>query len=463
MAEQLISETESLCPECLRKIPARRISREGNVYLQKTCPYHGDYEALLWRNAQSFSDWAQYEEETVNPCKTTLTQLDRGCPHDCGICPQHKADTCVAVLEVTNRCNLHCPICFAASGENPAHDIPLKLIKQMYENIIECNWDYSTIQISGGEPTIRDDLPDIIALGRTMGFNQILVNSNGVRLAKDKQYFRRLKESGATGVFFQFDGISDDVYLSLRGEKLFDLKCQVLANATELQIGVILVPVLVPKVNDHKLGDIVQFAKKWMPTVKAIHFQPVSYFGRYPKPPRDEDRITIPDVLDALESQTKGEIKRLDFAPRRRKDSHCSFGGGFVLQEDNQLVPVTEYPTEPRCSCQGTPAESVHRFISRRWRWAEEPEQLPSVYHYDADSWENFFERARTHYLSISGMPFQDVWNIDLQRLQGCCVHVATPDGRLIPHCAFHLTSATGERLHTEYGRAVYVSGRVDS
>ena len=461
MATQLLDETESLCPECLRKIPARKVVREGNVYIEKTCPSHGDYEALLWRNAQLYSDWGRYAEETTGP-EEPLTQVVKGCPYDCGLCPQHKADTCLAVMEVTNGCNLHCPVCFASAGGNADYEPSLEVIKDMYNTIIECNGQPCPVQISGGEPTVRDDLPDIIALGREMGFSEILVNTNGVRLAADEEYFWRLKESGATGIYLQFDGVSDDVYLHTRGAKLAELKLEAISNAADLKIAVILVPTLVPGVNEHQVGDIIQAAKKWMPVIKGVHFQPVSYFGRYPKPPKDEDRITIPDVLNALESQLKGEVVVRDFMPRRRQDAHCAFSGLFVLSEDEQLLAITEFPREGVSKAHfKTPGEQARRFINQKWRFAEESKNPGTICECKSDSVTDLFERARTHTLSISGMPFQDVWNIDLQRLQGCCIHVVSPARRLIPLCAFYLTSLNGERLYSqgELNRRGNVSG----
>jgi len=136
------------------------------------------------------------------------------------------------------------------------------------------------VQLSGGEPTIRDELPTIIVTGKEIGFYHIQVNTNGIRIAQDKEYLERLKESGADLIYLQFDGVSDDVYRTIRGRNLFDLKVRAISNCAEVKIGVVLVPTVIPNVNLHQLGEIVQFAKKWIPTVKGIHFQPVSYFGQ---------------------------------------------------------------------------------------------------------------------------------------------------------------------------------------
>jgi hypothetical protein len=343
------------------------------------------------------------------------------------------------VMELTLRCNLNCPVCFASSGENIEYEPDIDTIRQMYETVRE-GVGICTIQLSGGEPTVRDDLPHIIALGRESGFEHILVNTNGVRIARERDYLKALKGSGCSAIYLQFDGLTDDVYRYTRGMPLMDRKKQALSNCAKEQIGVILVPTIVRKVNDNQLGDIVQFAKSWMPTVKGIHFQPVSHFGRYPHPPSDEDYVTIPDVIDALESQTGGELKRQYFMPRHVKDGHCSFSSFFVLTKEGKLQSVS-LAGEVVTGCgarKADPQESALRFLSRHWRFTDATQMEKS----------SFYSRLMTYNLTITCMPFQDVWTLDLDRLRGCCGHVVTPAKRIVPFCAYYLTSTGGERLY---------------
>ena len=443
-------DTESLCPVCLNRIPARRAIEGENVYLEKTCPEHGSYKVLLWRGAELYREWGQRAEPAKGPQKR-LTDTNKGCPYDCGLCPAHEADTCTVVMEVTYRCNLSCPICFASARKDSSYEPDLDMIRDMYQTILDCGGAYP-VQLSGGEPTVRDDLPQIVNLGTQMGFSHIQINTNGIRLARDKEYLQELKDAGASVIYLQFDGVTDDVYRHTRGQDLLDLKLQAISNCAQARMGVILVPTLIPKVNDHQIGDIIQFAKERIPTVKGVHFQPVSYFGRYPAPPEDADRITIPDVLEAIMEQTKGEFKRRNFVPRRCEDAHCSFSSLFVLDEEGKLLPLTGVAQDLVSGAgylKGTPAEQSRRFISRRWRSnEEEPKTDCGCCQSKPGIWQSFFERASVYYLSITGMPFQDVWNIDLDRLKRCCIHVVTPDRKLIPLCAYYLTSVKGERLY---------------
>ena len=454
--EKIIGETQSLCPKCMSRIPAAKVERHGNIYLKKECPTHGSFNVLIWRgDAKSFTDWEQFGTNGCPPTKT-LTPSEKGCPYDCGLCRSHKVNACTMVLEVTSRCNLVCPVCFAGSGKGSANEPGLDTFKEMFQTVFD-SVGPCTIQISGGEPTLRDDLPRIIALGRKIGFDHILLNTNGIRFAKDIEYIRRLKESGLSAVYLQFDGVSDDVYRFIRGKNLLGIKTKAIDNCANERMGVVLVPVLIPKINYHQIGDIFRFAKERIPIVRGIHFQPISYLGRYPAMPLDEDRMTIPDVLNALVKQTNGELQLEDFLPRGVKSSHCSFSAAYVLTKDGRINPLytqsDRFLSQHR-KLQGT-EESSRQFMSRYWRFYDEHVESvknPCCKESGCDQkpeTEPLFKRIITHSMTISCMPFQDIWNIDLNRLMGCCGHVVTPNRRIIPFCALYLTDANGQRLYT--------------
>jgi uncharacterized radical SAM superfamily Fe-S cluster-containing enzyme len=441
-------ETESLCPECFRRIDVQKIAEGGNIYLRKICPEHGEYKVIIWRGeADSYIKWGQ-NAEAGGGIEKTFVRVKKDCPFDCGPCSAHTGGVCIALMEVTHRCNIHCPICFSGSGSGSDDEPDLKTIEGLYNTILDSGGPYP-VQLSGGEPTLRDDLPEIIAIGKGMGFDNIQINTNGIRLAKDFDYLVRLKESGASIIYLQFDGVTDEVYRRTRDTDLMDIKSKVIENCFEAGVGVVLVPVLIPKVNDHQIGEIVQFAKKWMPIVRGIHFQPMSYFGRYPEAPKDEHRMTLPDVLRAVESQTEGEIKIEDFKPRRSKEAHCAFAGFFILSENGKLLSAFKADTERRTE---KPSEAVRRFLCTYWTSPQTKQcGCKSGENPNSSMWgvpDDFLNWIQAHSLTISGMLFQDAWNLDLMRLRGCCVHVVTADHRLVPFCAYYLTSKTGERLY---------------
>ena len=444
---ECLGETVSLCPECLERVTARKVSENGSVFLEKECVAHGRFKTLIWRgDAQSYLNWGKHGTGAVKPL-TYLKEFHRGCPFDCGLCSEHQANTCSMIMLVTQRCNLACPVCLASSGKSSEEDPDLRAIAEMYETV----WRVAgnpTIQLSGGEPTLRDDLPEIVSMGKRMGFRHVVINSNGIRIAKDRAYVEKLAQAGAGTLYLQFDGLSNDIYQYTRGARMVDLKIRALENCRDAGIGVVLVPTLIPGHNEDQLGGIIRLAKEWLPTVRGVHIQPISYFGRFPNTPDDADRVTIPDVIDGLVRQTHGELEHDDFLPRRSDSSYCSFSGLFVLR-NGRLQPMSKRPKGQQLPlstcCRQPPWESARSFMELHWQL---PEGDMLERKENCSPLDRVCHEVATRGLAISCMPFQDVWNIDLERLSRCCLHVATPEMRIIPFCAYYLTSTSGKRLH---------------
>jgi 7,8-dihydro-6-hydroxymethylpterin dimethyltransferase len=446
IGEDLLSTTESICPECLRRIDALRLMRGDEVILRKECPEHGLFETTIWRGTPFFGFWQR--PKTPSFPKAPYTAVERGCPWDCGLCPEHRQNTCTALMEVTQRCNLKCAYCFADSGGRFEKDPDIDTINNCYERLLAAGGPYN-IQLSGGEPTLRDDLSEIVSLGRSHGFTFIQVNTNGLRLAADPAYAKELKDAGTASIFLQFDGLDDATYVRLRGRSLLREKRLAVEHCAEHGLGVVLVGTLVPGINTHEIGGIIQFAVEHMPTVRGVHFQPVSYFGRYPTAPQDGARITIPEVIRAIEAQTGGKVEAVHFQPPGCENAFCSFHGNFVLLPDGKLKALSRHDHN-RCCSKPEPAEAgaakARRFVSRVWTQAEvldASDAGPSF-----GGWDDFMQRARTHSLCISGMAFQDAWTLDLERLRDCCIHVVDPDGGLIPFCAYNLSDRRGRSFY---------------
>ena len=436
--ENILHETESLCPVCLKKLPAKYIREEGKAYMVKDCPDHGHFKVLFWNDADMYEQWMA--QGVHAPARDLGRPEEKGCPYDCGLCNEHHSGTCTAVLEITYRCNMQCNICFADA--NTEHFDPDKeQIKRMYETALKAN-RYCSVQLSGGEPTVRDDLPELVKLGKELGVIHLQVNTNGIRIAQDIDYLQKLKDAGLDLIYLQFDGVDDAIYQTTRVRDMLAIKERAIANCEKVGLGVLLVPVVAPGLNLHRLGEIIAFAKEHIPIVKGVHFQPVSYFGRYPgRTPPDESRCGLSDVLHALVEQTDGEVKMEHFVPRKQFDPHCDFSSTYYLDEQGKLVSMSD----SRQNCADTErtdfVAKTNNYTVKRWKYNEEKKAETPIL--------KFAMRTLTHSFCISGMGFQDVWNIDLGRLKGCCVHIITGKGEVIPFCAFHLTSESGERLYT--------------
>ncbi|MGE4560298.1 MAG: radical SAM (seleno)protein TrsS [Desulfobulbus sp.] len=457
----MLSSTASLCPICLRRIAAIREQQGNTVYLVKNCPDHGTFRTVIWRGSVPFSTWLRPKKPSAP--RQAFTAVERGCPFDCGLCPDHGQHTCTALIEITARCNLRCPVCFADAGEPQAGSEPgLERIGQLYDRVLAGSGP-SNIQLSGGEPTMREDLAEIIRLGRSKGFSFIQLNTNGLKLAASGNYAKVLKEAGLASVFLQFDGLSSATHLALRGRDLRAVKEQAILNCGAAGLGVVLVPTLVPGINTDEIGAIIEYGACFSPTVRGVHFQPISYFGRFPQPPADSDRLTLPELIELIEDQTDGSINRDHFAPPACEHALCSFHGNFLVREDNSLMPLGGRSAccstgEPKATPALEGREKSVSFTARQW-------SLPSLHSLRSlpmagtgcgcdkqagpeDDFDRFLARARTHTFSLSAMAFQDVWNLDLERLQGCCIHIVSPQGYLIPFCAYNLTSNQGKPLY---------------
>lgn len=451
MSTARLSLTESVCPECLSRIAAWHVPVGDDVYLVKTCPEHGEFQAVVWRGAPDFAGWSRPKLPS-HPTAPAMS-LDRGCPFDCGLCPDHRQQTCTALLEVTLRCDLRCPFCFASALPDAAPDPDLATIRGWYRGLLDANRPCN-IQLSGGEPTIRDDLPDIVALGRSLGFQFIQLNTNGLRLARDAAYVRKLADSGLASVFLQFDGTSDDIHRITRGRRMLAQKIAAIERCGAEGIGVVLVPTLVPGVNAGNIGDIIHFALDRFPVVRGVHIQPVTYLGRYPTSPADEDRITIPEVIRAIETQTGGLIAADTLTTGGCENARCSLHGNYVVMPDGSLAPWTRHQPEacrpPKPASEG--ARQTRQFVADHWSGTSDSDEtfipLDRVGRRPLGDWEVFLERQRTHTFCISGMAFQDAWTLDLERLRDCCIHTVAPDGRIIPFCAYNLTNRSGRPLY---------------
>jgi hypothetical protein len=461
------TETASLCPFCLRRVGARRVTHGNEVRLIKQCPEHGEISTVIWRGAPAMTSWDRPKTPSRPP--VCFTEVDRGCPFDCGLCPEHGQHSCSALMEITQRCNMHCPVCFADSGNVDRPDPTLATIDDWYRSARHACGDHIVIQLSGGEPTVREDLPDIVALGRRHGFSFIQLNTNGLRLAEDPAYARQLAEAGLANVFLQFDGTEDAIYLRLRGRTMLEQKRRAIDHASAAGLGVVLVPTLVPGINTDNIGAILDFGLRRAPGVRGVHFQPISYFGRFPAAPADEDRITLPEILQAIERQTAGRMQVAHFAPPGCEHSLCSFHGNFVPLPNGRLHPLTNAASN-RCCKPIVAAEGARKspaFLTRQWAAPASQNSKPcsattACSSADTISLDDFLDRVTTHTFAVSAMAFQDVWNIDLERTRNCCIHVVTPEGHLVPFCLYNLTSASGATLYRGRQDAHHPPGSLD-
>lgn len=452
---RVLRRTRSLCPECLRVVDAFYAADTfGGVHMEKICPEHGEFQTLVWpakAGTPSFEDWKNPARPSRN--MTPATERKHGCPFDCGLCPDHARQTCCALIEVTQRCNMTCPVCYASSS-NAAADPDLTEIGNMLDTLRE-QGGQANVQLSGGEPTVREDLPDILHLARRKGFPFVQLNTNGLRLAREAGYAETLKTAGLDLVYLQWDGLSDKTFTLLRGAPYLSEKERAARNCIEAGLSVLFVATVARGVNDGELGDLLRAALAFGPQVRGLHLQPVASFGRYPWKNPNEARLTLPDLMHALKKQSKGLVKATDFRPPGSEHALCSFSALYQRLECGGLEAVSD-----EHGCCGAPASSsrpeeyrARDFVAQHWGGKENnPQAAPqnaSDPHARPDSFDAFLARSSLRQrFTLSAMAFQDAYNLDLERTRRCHIHIVTRDKRLVPFCLYNMTSASGAPLY---------------
>ncbi len=448
----------------------------GKLIIKKGCPEHGDFRDVYWSDAELYRKFENYSYAGagISPLQTSNSA---NCPFDCGICPAHETGTLLANIDVTNRCNLQCPVCFAnARTKGFIYEPSFEEIRKMMETLrnekpVPCY----AIQFSGGEPTVRDDLPEIIELAKELGFLQIQIASNGVRLAKSPEYCKRLKDAGLQTIYLSFDGITPDPYIETRGFNALPLKKKAIENCRNFgPDSLVLVPTLEKGVNDSEVGGILHFAAENLDIIKGVNFQPIAFTGRVDQSQREEKRITIPDVLKLVEKQTNGEIyydawypvssvvpiSRFLSAMRKipimefTVHQHCG-AATYLFFEEGHFIPITNFidvdgflefieEVTPEINGIGSRVRTLAKVIREIPRYIDENRGPKSInvarMILDVLKTGDKEHTARFHRnaLFIGIMHFQDLYNMDLERIKKCGVHYSTPDGRIIPFCTYN-------------------------
>jgi uncharacterized radical SAM superfamily Fe-S cluster-containing enzyme len=438
---------------CLKRIDAHYLAKGETVLLSKVCPEHGRFETPVWEGAEHFLAWRSRqnpEQRPTNPAKKT----EQGCPYDCGLCESHLQASCCVLLELTRRCDLRCPVCFASAGDAAETDPPTETVALWYDRILAQGGPFN-IQLSGGEPTMRSDLPELIRMGKIKGFSFFQLNTNGLRIAREPEYAEELAKAGLNTVFLQFDSLKGDACAALRGRDLVAEKMRAIENCAKAGLGVALVPTVRRGVNDGEIGELIAFAAAHMPTVRGIHFQPMSFFGRYNGDPAS-DRITLPRLLTLAEEQSGGRIKAADFMPGGAEHPQCSFHARYLIQNGAWTLRPSSGNTGccDRTSGRSSTSDAARKAVARRWSAVSSlsPAKPAIVLKgFNLESLDNFVaaaEQQERETLEISGMAFQDAWTADLQRFSRCYINIVSPEGLLMPFCSYNLTATDGRPLH---------------
>jgi len=485
---RVVKVSMSVCPVCWKQIPMVVFEEDNAIWLKKTCQEHGTFRDLYWGDAELYYYFLQWDSPeyigkgVANPNVTLDYYLAAGsCPHGCGLCPVHKTNTVLAIVDVTNRCNMKCPVCFAnAYAAGYVYEPTLEQIEYMLRILRnERPWPPNALQISGGEPTLRNDLPEIIRMAKKLGFSHVEVNTNGIRVANDIEFYKSLLDAGVSTLYFQFDTLNP-TNPGVWRQRLYDAKAysivrrRVIENARKLgHRSIVLVVTMAKGYNDKDIGDIINFAIENRDVVRWVNIQPVSFSGRAREYSPDEIRqfrITIPDVIREIEVQTKGQVTRWDWRPVNwpvalgkmvealtgepkpvfENNPVCGAATFIYYDEDEKrMIPITRLVDVDAFE---KDAWDIYYTAIRGgfWRNIAKVKALKMLRHVKDRRFRGLlydflvkkdYESVGQFMFNIVGlgiMHFMDVFNFDIQRIQRCDIHYPTPDGRIIPFCTLN-------------------------
>jgi hypothetical protein len=482
---RLLKFNQSLCPHCVEekkfdkmKVDSVVYTKDGKVYILKLCPEHGTTKEVYWEDFEMYKKAEKFQDPGVtleNPeIKKSLSNIN--CPLDCGLCAEHESHTNLGNVVLTNRCDLSCWYCFfyAKEGE-PIYEPSLGRLREMFHRLrnqkpVPCN----ALQLTGGEPTLRDDLIEIIKLAKEEGFDHIQLNTNGIRLSKNPELAKKLREAGCHVLYLSFDGVTPKT----NPKNYWEIP-QAIENCRQANLRLVLVPTVIGGVNDHELGDIVRFAFGNNDVVRGVNFQPVSLVGRMPDKMRAKQRITIPGTVKRIEEQTDGQIGKEDFYPvpcvkaitdfveaikggrKYRMSAHFACGAAtYVFRDGAKMVPLPRFfdvegffeyvdglakeLNESTFKLFKKPA-AISKILLNIRKFVDK-EKVPKNLKFSkllakallSGSYRGLGE-FHHHSLFIGMMHFQDPYNWDIDRIHKCVIHYAMPDGRIVPFCTFNV------------------------
>lgn len=430
--------TLSLCSTCLRRVDAKVIFEENNVFMLKRCPEHGPEKVLIATDAEYYRTTRNYAKRSEMP-KRFNTHTHFGCPYDCGLCPDHEQHSCLTIVEVTDRCNLTCPTCYAESSPHHGRHRTLEEIERMLDLVVRNEGEPDVVQISGGEPTVHPQFFDILDIAKTKPIRHLMLNTNGIRIAKDAAFVEKLAGYMPDfEVYLQFDSLQPHVLETLRGENLLDVRLRALENLNKFNLSTTLVVTLQKGLNDQEIGSIIHFALQ-QKCVRGVTFQPTQQAGRVGPFDPASDRITLTGVRQEILNQTD-IFKPEDIIPVPCNPDALAMA--YALKVDGQVFPLTRYlnPQDILDNSRNTIVyeqdERLHQHMIQLFSTGNSVECasnelqslmccLPMVSAPEL-GYDNLFR--------IIIMRFIDAYDFDVRAIKKSCVHIVSlEDEKIIP------------------------------
>ncbi len=437
-------QTTSLCETCLRLVPAKIVFEDNDVFFLKRCAEHGAQKTRIASDVayyKSCKDWLKPGDRPL----VHQSRTEHGCPYDCGLCPDHEQHSCLALIEVNDVCNLTCPVCFA--GSSPAHTNQRTLaeVEFMLDTLVESEREPDLVQISGGEPTIHPQIMEILRLAKSKPIRHIMLNTNGIRIARDKEFVKQLAElRPGFEVYLQFDSMRRSALENLRGADLRRIREQALANLEEAGISTTLVCVIKKGVNDDEIGDIVRHALTYS-CVRGVTFQPIQDAGRNEGFDKNTDRMLLTDIRREIGLHS-GVFNEDDIIPLPCNPDEIAIGYG--LRDGRNVTPITRFIPKEEILAASPNTISFEKYPELRRRvfdlmslsvTGEATKSvlgdllccLPQVEVPEDLGYDKVFR--------VVIVQFLDRYNFCIGAVKRSCIHFVTPQGKIIPFDTYNL------------------------
>ena len=490
--------TVSLCPECTEKVEARVFEKDGKILMEKTCPTHGYLRETLLSDADYYHRIMAWNRDVGCGVSNPAVPDAKSCPDDCGMCNLHVSHTVLANVDLTNRCNLSCPICFAnANVQDYIYEPSFEEIVQVLQTLRDSRPVAGrVVQFAGGEPTMHPDWFRILTKANEMGFSHVQCATNGLKFAEDG-FAEKSRDAGLHTLYLQFDGVDPALYEKIRGRKgLLDIKMKAIDNVRKAGLKIVYVPTIVGGVNDDQVPKIVQFALDTIDVCSGISFQPVAITGRIDEAEREKMRFTLSDLanrVNELGYTTKEDwfplscttpitelIQALRNEPNVMVSCHplCGLGTYFFVDQNRKPTPVTRFlnikglfddiQKQAEKLKNKTTFKSLYNNLSKFNLFSSankhfDPSQAPEGLTLaklgqtiegllDKKAGRGANDGTYTYKtLMVAGMHFMDSYNYDVERVKRCVINYSTPDGHLYPFCTYNSGPVFREKIEKQF------------
>jgi uncharacterized radical SAM superfamily Fe-S cluster-containing enzyme len=435
----------SICSTCYRKVEGKIVFEDGNVYMLKRCPAHGGERVLMADDVDYYRRCREVFLKPPEMPKVFNTPVRWGCPYDCGLCADHQQHSCLTLVELTDACNLRCPICYAGSGPARQTFRSLADVERMLDAVVRNEGEPDVVQLSGGEPTLHPEFFEIMDAAKRRPIKHLMVNTNGIRIAQDEAFAERLASfMPGFEVYLQFDSLEEAPLRELRGADLRHVRQRALERLNRLNISTTLVVTVKRGTNDGELGNIVGFALQ-QPCVRGVTFQPIQAAGRLDGFEPSQHRLTLTEVRRRILEQTS-VFKPEDIIPVPCHPD--SLAMAYALKLDDRVVPLTGL-MDPRILIDGgrntvlyEQDDAIKQAVFTLFATNHSPASqatslrdllccLPQVAMPDGLGYANVFR--------VMIVQFIDAYSFDVRSVKKTCVHIVHPDGRLIPFDTYNL------------------------